>query len=189
MLVNIAYYAFSSAHFLSKLCSNYARFSKLCHLFFKLFRLQNKQNKWKNATLFYLSLFMEALLSPFSHLFAQDSSFVLVIFFLFSLAQWKLPNNIILYHIKDYAHYINMYICMSAIFQHGLWEVMGLIIPSTPTSGSGKLVLTATMVSQGFLWTANVAKKMICICFGVNGSTKKISGLPKCVDYASSATF
>ena len=44
-----------SAHFLPKLCFNYARFSKLCRLFLKLFRLQNKRNKSKKRiTIMYL---------------------------------------------------------------------------------------------------------------------------------------
>ena len=37
VLVKVAYYASGSAHFLPKLCSNYARFSKLCYFFKKLF--------------------------------------------------------------------------------------------------------------------------------------------------------
>ena len=37
VLVKVAYYASGSARFLPKLCSNYARFSKLCYFFKKLF--------------------------------------------------------------------------------------------------------------------------------------------------------
>ena len=40
VLVKVAYYASDSARFLPKLCSNYARFSKLCYFFKKLFCAQ-----------------------------------------------------------------------------------------------------------------------------------------------------
>ena len=40
VLVKVAYYASGSARFLPKLCSNYARFSKLCYFFKKLFCAQ-----------------------------------------------------------------------------------------------------------------------------------------------------
>ena len=43
VLVKVAYYASGSARFLPKLCSNYARFSKLCYFFKKLFCAQTSQ--------------------------------------------------------------------------------------------------------------------------------------------------
>ena len=43
VLVKVAYYASGSARFLPKLCSNYARFSKLCYFFKKLFYAQTSQ--------------------------------------------------------------------------------------------------------------------------------------------------
>ena len=43
VLVKVAYYASGSARFLPKLCSNYARFSKLCYFFKKLFCVQTSQ--------------------------------------------------------------------------------------------------------------------------------------------------
>ena len=43
VLVKVAYYASGSARFLPKLCSNYARFSKLCYFLKKLFCTQTSQ--------------------------------------------------------------------------------------------------------------------------------------------------
>ena len=43
VLVKVAYYASGSARFLPKLCSNYARFSRLCYFFKKLFCAQTSQ--------------------------------------------------------------------------------------------------------------------------------------------------
>ena len=43
VLVKVAYYASGSARFLPKLCSNHARFSKLCYFFKKLFCAQTSQ--------------------------------------------------------------------------------------------------------------------------------------------------
>ena len=43
VLVKVAYYASGSARFLPKLCSNYARFSKLCYFFKKIFCAQTSQ--------------------------------------------------------------------------------------------------------------------------------------------------
>ena len=43
VLVKVAYYASGSARFLPKLCSNYARFSKLCYFLKKLFCAQTSQ--------------------------------------------------------------------------------------------------------------------------------------------------
>ena len=41
VLVKLAYYAISTARFLSKLCSNYALFSKFCYFFSKLCSTKN----------------------------------------------------------------------------------------------------------------------------------------------------
>ena len=43
VLVKVAYHASGSARFLPKLCSNYARFSKLCYFLKKLFCAQTSQ--------------------------------------------------------------------------------------------------------------------------------------------------
>ena len=55
VLVKVAYYASGSARFLPKLCSNYARFSKLCYFFFKLFCAQTSQLTRQGLKMYFIN--------------------------------------------------------------------------------------------------------------------------------------